>query len=43
MSSVSKKDFIDVLRGMEGTKREQNIAKTAIKKKQVGLVLLNSR
>ncbi|KYO43585.1 RRP15-like protein [Alligator mississippiensis] len=34
MSSVSKKDFIDVLRGMEGTKREQNIAKTAIKKKQ---------
>ncbi|XP_019372010.1 PREDICTED: RRP15-like protein [Gavialis gangeticus] len=34
MSSVSKKDFIDVLRGMEGTKTEQNIAKTTMKKKQ---------
>nr|XP_060610237.1 RRP15-like protein [Anolis sagrei ordinatus] len=34
ISSVSKRDFIDVLRGMEGTETEQNVAKKSIKSNQ---------
>uniref|UniRef100_A0A8C8VML0 RRP15-like protein n=1 Tax=Pelusios castaneus TaxID=367368 RepID=A0A8C8VML0_9SAUR len=34
ISSVSKKDFINVLRGNEGTKREQSVARKIFKSKQ---------
>uniref|UniRef100_A0A8D0DZW5 RRP15-like protein n=1 Tax=Salvator merianae TaxID=96440 RepID=A0A8D0DZW5_SALMN len=34
ISSVSKRDFIDVLRGMEGTETEQNATRKAPKSKQ---------
>lgn len=38
MSSVSKRDFIDVLRNMEGAKGGKNPAGKATKSKQVGFV-----
>nr|XP_028580454.1 RRP15-like protein [Podarcis muralis] len=34
ISSVSKRDFINVLRGMEGTETEQNAARKTLKSKQ---------
>ncbi|XP_020664123.3 RRP15-like protein [Pogona vitticeps] len=34
ISSVSKRDFIDVLRGMEGTETERNIARKSLKSNQ---------
>lgn len=37
LSSVSKKDFINVLRSMEGAKGNHNSARKAAKSKQVGL------
>lgn len=38
MSSVSKRDFIDVLRNMEGAKGGKNPAGKATKSKQVGFI-----
>ncbi|XP_066467803.1 RRP15-like protein [Tiliqua scincoides] len=34
ISSVSKRDFINVLRGMDGTEVEQNVARKSLKNKQ---------
>nr|XP_056708834.1 RRP15-like protein [Euleptes europaea] len=34
ISSVSKRDFIDVLRGMEGTEMERNTGRKSVKSKQ---------
>ncbi|KAJ7341068.1 hypothetical protein JRQ81_004766 [Phrynocephalus forsythii] len=36
ISSISKRDFIDVLRGMEGTEKEQNVARKPLKSNQAG-------
>lgn len=36
ISSVSKRDFINVLRGMEGTEVKQNAIRKSLKSKQVG-------
>lgn len=38
LSSVSKKDFISVLRNMEGAKGSKNSAGKATKSKQVGFI-----
>lgn len=37
ISSVSKKDFINVLRGMNGAEVEQNAAGKSLKSNQVGI------
>lgn len=38
ISSVSKRDFINVLRGMEGTEVDQNVTRKPVKSKQVGSI-----